>query len=124
MSTESEQKQWFDIKLKDHDIDLDVAGIPHEVIDRDTIAQDIQSMLYDSGLLFELIGDRNRNNWQTVIVKMINVVENDQRIIPGTVDIKHSDKETLWLIADSVKGPIDSTLDITSYSMINTGASL
>lgn len=113
--TDTEKQQWHDIKLKDHDIDLDIAGIPTEVVDRDTIAQDIQSMLYETGLVVELIGQRNESLWQLKQQQIIDEVEADLRVIPGTVTIIRSDYQTLFLQADTVKGPVQTMIDLTDY---------
>ena len=101
-------KKWTDIKITDRDIDLDVAGIPLRVDNRASIAQDIKHMIMASGLLIELIAERSTHKWAENTVELESLVEEDTRIIPGTVLIVRdkNNANQLWLTAKTTLGSI------------------
>ncbi|WBA86529.1 DUF2590 family protein [Endozoicomonas sp. GU-1] len=105
MSTQAEQ--WHDILITDRDLALDVAGIPQQVTDRGTIAQDIKHMLMDTGLVVQLVGERSASQWQLAFNQIELQVEEDRRIIPGTVVIHRPEHNILYLTADTELGPVD-----------------
>ena len=113
MSEQIEEK-WTDILIEDRDLVLDVAGIPATTANRGSIAQDIKHMFMDTGVAVELIGERNPAKWRQNRNKMERMVEDDLRIIPGTVVIERTDTETLYITADTELGPIDFYLPISA----------
>ena len=104
--------KWQDILITDRDITLDPAGIPVYVIQRPSITQDIVHMILESGLLIELIGERSRAKWTGNMTRIEMLVEDDQRIIPGTVVIDWEDPEQMVLFAQSVMGQVSVTLSV------------
>lgn len=107
-------EQWTDILIVDRDLSLDVAGIPETIADRGSIAQDIKHMFMDTGVAVELIGERNPAKWRQNQDRMERMVEEDRRIIPGTVFIERTDDQTLYITADTQLGPIDFHLPINT----------
>ena len=105
-------QQWQDILITDRDITLDPAGMPDYVIQRPSITQDIVHMILESGLLIELVGERSRAKWTGNMTRIEMLVEDDQRIIPGTVVINWKDPEKIWLFAQSVMGVISVPLSV------------
>lgn len=101
-----------DILITDRDITLDPAGIPVYVIQRPSITQDIVHMILESGLLIELIGERSRAKWTGNMTRIEMLVEDDQRIIPGTVVIDWDDPEQMVLFAQSVMGEVSVPLSV------------
>ncbi len=104
MSTETEQ--WQDILITDRDITLDAAGLPEMVTERPTISQDIVHMIMESGLLIDLVGERSMSRWTDNMNQVEVLIEDDTRIIPGTVQIDWSNPEKIHLYAKSVLGDI------------------
>ena len=104
--------KWQDILITDRDITLDPAGIPVYVIQRPSITQDIVHMILESGLLIELIGERSRAKWTGNMTRIEMLVEDDQRIIPGTVVIDWEDPEQMVLFAQSVMGEVSVPLSV------------
>ena len=100
-------KQWIDILITDHDVTLDVAGVPVETDGRASIAQDIKHMILETGILIELISERSGARWQHNINRLEMMVEEDVRIIPGTVKIEQQDHETFYLFAETTLGPLN-----------------
>ncbi|USE39125.1 DUF2590 family protein [Endozoicomonas sp. SCSIO W0465] len=105
-------RQYKDILITHRDITLDPAGIPDYVIQRPSITQDIVHMILESGLLIELVGERSRGKWTGNMTRIEMLVEDDQRIIPGTVVIDWDDPEQILLFAQSVVGEVVVTLSV------------
>ncbi|AMO56553.1 DUF2590 family protein [Endozoicomonas montiporae] len=100
------EQQWIDILIKDRDIALDVAGMPAYTDDRASIAQDIKHMILETGILIELVADRSRENWLNNMNRLELMVEEDVRIVPGTVKIERPRTEVINLTANTTMGPI------------------
>lgn len=104
-----------DIHIVDEDVCLDVGLQPEYVRARACIAQDIKHMLIESGLVVEMIGERNKAGRQTSIVRMTLLVDEDLRIVPDTCHIEEvwqsRTEVTYWLTAETVRyGKIDFIL--------------
>ena len=102
--------EWQDILITDRDITLDAAGIPEMVVHRPSITQDIVHMIMDSGLLIELVGERSDSKWAGNMSKVETLVEDDTRIKPGTIQINWSNREKIYLFAESIAGDIEVVL--------------
>jgi len=105
-------EKYFDLLITDDDITLDVGGNPARCWDRDSIAQDIQHMIRESGLLVELVANRDAGKKAENLVKLTIMVDNDERIVPGSCVITEVDLGLFILQADTVKfGPLNYTLE-------------
>ena len=98
---------YVDILMDEDDIALDRAGGPLYVSGLDSIAQDIKHLVRETGLLVEMIGQRDEVSIQQNIQRLVVAVEDEPRIIPGTVKIVRTDNETLYLTATTVLGDIN-----------------
>ena len=105
--------QYVDILMNDDDITLDAAGGAIYVTGRASIAQDIKHLIRETGLLVEMIGERDDIALQLKIQQLIIAIEDEPRVVPGTVAITRTDTETLYLTADTELGPIESYINIT-----------
>lgn len=104
--------RYRDILITNDDITLDVGGQPLMVTGRASIAQDIVHMIRESGLLVQLIGNRDVVTRQTSIVKISLLVDTDYRIVPGTTVIEESKLGEYWLTAETVAyGPLNIRLN-------------
>ncbi len=99
--------EWQDILITDRDITLDAAGIPEMVVQRPSITQDIAHMIMESGLLIDLVGERSQSKWAGNMSQVETLVEDDTRIIPGTIQIDWSNRENIYLFAESVVGDVE-----------------
>ena len=99
--------EWQDILITDRDLTLDAAGIPEMVVHRPSITQDIVHMIMDSGLLIELVGERSHSKWADNMTQVETLVEDDTRIIPGTIQIDWNNREKIYLYAESIAGDIE-----------------
>ncbi len=109
----AEDYDYVDILITDNDLTLDVGGEPQLIYDADCITQDIKHLIRDSGLMVEIIGQRNdvsvRANLQTLVL----MIEEDDRLVPGTIAITRTDTETFFVTATTYKyGAIN--LQVTS----------
>jgi hypothetical protein len=81
--------KYFDIKIKDDDIVLD--GNQAVIItDIDVIVQDLVHAIRESGYLVEMVAERSAERRQLLLLNIILLVEDDKRIIPGTVELNAS----------------------------------
>lgn len=92
---------YTDLLINDNDIAADVAGMPRRVSGYRSIAQDIKHMILELGLLVPLIAERSDERWQMQMNAITEHVENDTRIIAGTVSVTRTDLKTLTICAQT-----------------------
>ncbi|GFM37728.1 DUF2590 family protein [Desulfovibrio psychrotolerans] len=80
--------KYIDIRISGDDIALDAGGMPVAVADRDSIAQDIVHMIRETGLLVQLVGNRDARTKARNLMLLTLEVDRDERIIPGTTEIE------------------------------------
>lgn len=94
---------YVDLRITDDDMTLDAGGNPVLLDGRASIAQDIMHMIRESGLLVEIIANRDARKRRANIVKITIAVDDDERIVPGTAVITESAPGEYWLTARTVK---------------------
>lgn len=94
---------YIDLRITSDDMTLDAGGNPVLLDGRASIAQDIMHMIRESGLLVEIIANRDARKRRANIVKITIAVDDDERIVPGTAAISESSPGTYWLTARTVK---------------------
>ncbi len=94
---------YVDLLITDSDVTLDSAGEPVLVYDADCITQDIKHLIIDSGLLIQIIGQRDSVQVNTLLKQLVLLIEEDERLIPGTVNITPTDNETFYIMANTYK---------------------
>ncbi|HGO5853302.1 TPA: DUF2590 family protein [Mannheimia haemolytica] len=103
------EKLYIDLLITGEDITLDSGNQPIMCDNRVSIAQDVKHAILESGLATLLIAERSRILRQDIILQIILLVEEDDRLIPGTVNIKEETNRRLLLTADTYDfGKIDS----------------
>ena len=83
-------KKYLDLKITDDTLAVDGDGQAIFVSDLDCIVQDIRHMIRESGYLVAIIGERSQEQRQLYLQRIIRLVEDDRRVIPGTVQITAS----------------------------------
>ncbi|MCE1054115.1 DUF2590 family protein [Pseudomonas alloputida] len=78
---------YIDLLITNNDLTLDPSNQPVLVDDRASIAQDIAHMIRESGLLVTLMAERDRFRQADCIQQLELLVETDERLVPGTVQI-------------------------------------
>lgn len=105
---------YIDILISSNDITLDAGGLPVLVNNRASIAQDIVHMIRDSGLLVDIVGERNAMRRRRNMVEITLLVDDDVRIIPGSTQIEETNPGEFWLTADTVDfGKVDFLLGVS-----------
>lgn len=95
--------KYWDLRIVDNDIALDVGRQPLKLADRASIAQDIAHMIRERGYLTAMIAERDvrKRKYQMVLITI--AVDDDRRIVPGTAKITESTTGELWLTAKTVE---------------------
>lgn len=91
-----------DLHIKNGDVVLDAGLSPMYLTDRAAIAQDIAHAILDTGLAHLLISDRGTGVTADTKVKLKLLVEDDVRIMPGTVRIEQLTNGQWWVFADTI----------------------
>ncbi|MCO1336321.1 DUF2590 family protein [Microbulbifer sp. OS29] len=89
------EPKYQDLLIVNNDIALDSLGVPMGISDRASVAQDIKHMIRESGLLVELVGERQSDKWALNLSRLENLVESDSRIEPGTARLSRDVGEVL-----------------------------
>ena len=99
---------YTDILIQNEDIAIDGDNQAVIIEDRAVILQDLVHAIRESGYLVEMIAERGAERRGLLRNKIIDLVEEDTRIVPGTVKFTGSASE--WtLFADTYEfGPIQS----------------
>lgn len=101
--------KYTDLLITEDDFTLDVAGNPSQASDRACIAQDICHMIRETGLLVELIANRDENTTEANKIKIAMAVDEDERIIPGTTKITQPEPGVFYITAETADfGPIQA----------------
>ena len=77
----------IDLNIIEKDLALDDIFSPAQLTKQQVVAQDIKHRIVESGLLVRLIRQRNVNQIADILTEIELVVEQDDRLIPGTVKI-------------------------------------
>lgn len=94
---------YWDLRIVDNDIALDVGGQPLRLADRASIAQDIAHMIRERGYLTAMLAERDVRKRRLAMVRITIDVDDDVRIVPGTARIEEASPGELWLTARTVK---------------------
>jgi hypothetical protein len=95
--------EYIDLLIEQDDLTLDAGGNPKLVDGRASIAQDIKHMIRESGLLVDIIANRDALTRRTNIIRITMAVDDDERIVPGTAEVEESAPGEYWLTATTVK---------------------
>lgn len=102
--------EYIDLLIQDNDLVLDLSRQPLLIDDRASIAQDIAHMIRDSGLLVTLVAERDRLKQRDCIQQLELLVENDERLVPGTALITQLGPGQYLVTATTLKfGTIEVT---------------
>ena len=98
---------YTDLKIDNDDLVLDSVGEPELVEDTDCITQDIKHLIRDSGLMVQMIGQRNTAVVDDLLLQLTLMIEDDERLIPGTVSIEKTSTALFFIQAETYDfGPI------------------
>lgn len=94
-----------DLHISNGDVVLDAGHNPTYLKDRDVIAQDIVHAILETGLAHLLISDRNTGVTADTQTRIKLLVENDIRIMPGTITVQENEhkKGEWWVSAQTIE---------------------
>lgn len=94
---------YLDLLISGDAVALDGFGLPLLIDGRASIAQDIKHMIRETGLLIEMVAERNPEKVKRNMVRIERHVEDDTRIRPGTARVTRVDNNTFYLTAQTTK---------------------
>ena len=94
---------YIDLLIANNDLVLDPSNQPLLIDDRASIAQDIAHMIRESGLLVTLVAERDPLRQRDCLQQLELRVENDVRLVPGTVRILVQTSGVYLVTATTVK---------------------
>ena len=87
-------------------------GHPEKRSVRPAIAQELPPPIRESGLLTEMLANRDAGARRLNMIKVTLAVDDDERIVPGTAEITETSLGTYLLTAETVDyGPLSMTLE-------------
>lgn len=108
-----EERKYTDLLITHDDLTPDAGGIPRKIADRASIAQDLVHMIRESGLLTEMLANRDAGTRRLGMIKVTLAVDEDERIVPGTAEITETKLGTYLLTAETVDyGPILASFEV------------
>jgi len=104
---------YVDLQVINDDLTLDSGGEPVLLGDRESIAQDIKHLIRESGLMIRVVGQRDPALVKALLLELELLVEDDVRLVPGTVAVTQSVTELFFVVADTEAfGPISFAVGV------------
>lgn len=92
---------YIDLLITNDDFVLNTGNEPVLCKNRQSIGQDVIHSIIESGLATELIAERSPTLRGDIFTRMELLIEDDERLIPGTVSITEETLSRLWVTADT-----------------------
>lgn len=92
---------YVDLLIQGNDFVLNTGNEPELCNNRKSIGQDIIHSIIESGLATELIAERSPTMRADIFTRMELLIEDDERIVPGTVEIGEESRIRLWITAST-----------------------
>ncbi|WP_409311539.1 DUF2590 family protein [Pectobacterium sp. B1J-3] len=96
-----DEAKYIDLLITGRDFNLNTGNEPSLCHNRVSIAQDCVHAIIESGLTTQLIAERSPTLRADIMMQMTMLVEDDERIIPGTVVLTEETLTRLWITADT-----------------------
>lgn len=93
--------QYIDLLITQRDFTLNSGSEPTLCNNRVSIAQDCVHAIIESGLATQLVGERSPTLRADIRNQIEMLVENDERIMPGTISIHEESQVKLWITAET-----------------------
>ncbi|HCR3551201.1 TPA: DUF2590 family protein [Morganella morganii] len=104
---------YIDLLITDRDFTLNSGNEPVLCDNRASIAQDCVHAIIESGLATQLVGERSTTLRADLRNQIEMLVEDDERIVPGTVRVNEESQVKLWITADTYDfGRISQGVDL------------
>ncbi|MEX9769759.1 DUF2590 family protein [Morganella morganii] len=104
---------YIDLLITGRDFTLNSGNEPVLCDNRVSIAQDCVHAIIESGLATQLVGERSPTLRADLRNQIEMLVEDDDRIVPGTVRVNEESQVKLWVTADTYDfGRISQGVDL------------
>lgn len=104
---------YIDLLIDNGDFVLNAGYEPELCNNRQSIGQDIVHAILESGLITRLIAERSPTMRADIFTQLELLVENDERIVPGTVEITEENLARLWVTASTYEfGSLSYRVDL------------
>ncbi|PHM48556.1 DUF2590 family protein [Xenorhabdus miraniensis] len=96
-----DKPKYIDLLINERDFTLNSGNEPQLCNNRTSIGQDCIHAIIESGLATNLIAERSPTLRADIHTQIVILIENDERIIPGTVSINEESLTKLWITAET-----------------------
>ena len=96
----------IDLNIIEQDLAFDSFAVPSQLAGSNVIAQDIKHRIIESGKTTELIGLRNKNIVGKILTEIELIVEQDERLVPGTIKVTKQIAGNISVTAQTIEGAI------------------
>ncbi|HFK5463619.1 TPA: DUF2590 family protein [Morganella morganii] len=104
---------YIDLLITGRDFTLNSGNEPVLCDNRVSVAQDCVHAIIESGLATQLVGERSPTLRADLRNQIEMLVEDDERIVPGTVRVNEESQVKLWVTADTYDfGRISQGVDL------------
>lgn len=104
---------YIDLLITGRNFTLNSGNEPALCDNRVSIAQDCVHAIIESGLATQLVGERSPTLRADLRNQIEMLVEDDDRIVPGTVRVNEESQVKLWITADTYDfGRISQGVDL------------
>jgi hypothetical protein len=104
---------YIDLLIEGGDFVLNTGREPDLCNNRKSIGQDVIHAIIESGLATELIAERSPTLRADIFTRLELLIEDDERIVPGTVEVNDESQKRLWITANTYDfGPISAQVDL------------
>lgn len=104
---------YIDLLIENGNFVLNTGKEPELCNNRKSIGQDIIHSILESGLATQLIGERSPTLRADIFTQLELMIEGDERIVPGTVEVSDESQKRLWVTASTYDfGGISAQVDL------------
>ncbi|MGF1717819.1 DUF2590 family protein [Photobacterium chitinilyticum] len=105
--------RYQDVLIENGDLVLDAGRNPILIQDRAVIAQDIKHAILESNLAVDLIAERSPSLKADIRTKLELLVEEDKRLVPGTVRLEEPQEGVIYVFAATIDfGDLSLSVDV------------
>lgn len=92
---------YIDWRIANNDLAIDPSGEPLLLANKDSVVQDLRHLIRESGLLFQAIAERDPVKIGGLIQRLILLIEDDIRLVPGTIRIERPATDVFFVLGDT-----------------------
>ncbi|MHC9057799.1 DUF2590 family protein [Pantoea sp. y20] len=103
----NEELLYLDLLITDRSFTLNSGNEPQICNNRESIGQDVVHMIIESGITARLLAERSKTMRGDAITALILLIESDERLVPGTIEITEETLSRLYVTAETYDfGPL------------------